>query len=211
MRGNEYKRCGNHAKGRRERFPTLPVLPRPALITPRCSSCSPHLLWLHHRFRIPPIWCSLPPPTCTVTPPTGTTSADKPFPGGLTRVATDRRLAQGALSGTVVRGGCRRPDPGRPFATYFARVAPREPHPVIEAMNLTGYDVATPGQSRLRLGRCHAAAGDRRRGISLCERQHLHPSRRHARCTPPMSCCSDRASGSASPAHHARRDGLEPG
>ncbi len=34
---------------------------------------------------------------------------------------------------------------GDPFATYFARVAPRDPNPVIEAMNLTGYDVATPG------------------------------------------------------------------
>jgi 2',3'-cyclic-nucleotide 2'-phosphodiesterase (5'-nucleotidase family) len=34
---------------------------------------------------------------------------------------------------------------GDPFATYFTRVAPREPDPVIEAMNLTGYDVATPG------------------------------------------------------------------
>jgi 2',3'-cyclic-nucleotide 2'-phosphodiesterase (5'-nucleotidase family) len=34
---------------------------------------------------------------------------------------------------------------GDPFATYFARVAHREPHPIIEAMNLTGYDAATPG------------------------------------------------------------------
>ena len=34
---------------------------------------------------------------------------------------------------------------GDAFATYFARVKPREPHPIIEAMNLTGYDAATPG------------------------------------------------------------------
>jgi 2',3'-cyclic-nucleotide 2'-phosphodiesterase (5'-nucleotidase family) len=41
---------------------------------------------------------------------------------------------------------------GDAFATYFARVAPREPHPIVEAMNLTGYDAATPGSDDFNWG-----------------------------------------------------------
>jgi 2',3'-cyclic-nucleotide 2'-phosphodiesterase (5'-nucleotidase family) len=41
---------------------------------------------------------------------------------------------------------------GDPFATYFARVAPRDPHPVMEAMNVSGYDAATPGNHEFDFG-----------------------------------------------------------
>src|SRR5262249_34330959 len=34
---------------------------------------------------------------------------------------------------------------GDVFATYYGRIAPRDPNPAIDAMNAIGYDVATPG------------------------------------------------------------------
>jgi 2',3'-cyclic-nucleotide 2'-phosphodiesterase/3'-nucleotidase/5'-nucleotidase len=69
----------------------------------------------------------------------------KPFPGGLTRVATVVDSLRARYPGQVVVMDAGDMIQGDPFATYFARVAPREPNPVIEAMNLAGYDVATPG------------------------------------------------------------------
>ena len=69
----------------------------------------------------------------------------KPFPGGLTRVATIVDSLRARYPGQVVVMDAGDMIQGDPFATYFARVSPREPNPVIEAMNLTGYDVATPG------------------------------------------------------------------
>ena len=71
--------------------------------------------------------------------------AGKPFPGGLTRVATIVDSLRARYPGQVVVMDAGDVIQGDPFATYFARVSPREPNPVIEAMNLTGYDVATPG------------------------------------------------------------------
>jgi 2',3'-cyclic-nucleotide 2'-phosphodiesterase / 3'-nucleotidase / 5'-nucleotidase len=69
----------------------------------------------------------------------------KPFPGGLTRVATIVDSLRARYPGQVVVADAGDAIQGDPFATYFGRVAPREPNPVIEAMNLAGYDVATPG------------------------------------------------------------------
>lgn len=69
----------------------------------------------------------------------------KPFPGGLARVATIVDSLRKRYPGQVVVADAGDMIQGDPFATYFARVAPREPNPVIEAMNLAGYDVATPG------------------------------------------------------------------
>jgi 2',3'-cyclic-nucleotide 2'-phosphodiesterase/3'-nucleotidase/5'-nucleotidase len=78
--------------------------------------------------------------------------SDEPSSGGLTRVATivDSLKARYPGQVVVVDGG----DliQGDPFATYFARVAPRDPNPIIEAMNLTGYDVATPGNHEFDWG-----------------------------------------------------------
>jgi len=71
--------------------------------------------------------------------------ADRPFPGGLARVATIVDSLKTHYPGQVVLVDAGDLIQGNPFATYFARVAPRDPNPVVEAMNLTGYDVATPG------------------------------------------------------------------
>jgi 2',3'-cyclic-nucleotide 2'-phosphodiesterase / 3'-nucleotidase / 5'-nucleotidase len=70
---------------------------------------------------------------------------NQPFPGGLARVATIVDSLRAAYPGQVVVTDAGDMIQGDPFATYFARVAPREPNPVIEAMNFTGYDAATPG------------------------------------------------------------------
>ena len=71
--------------------------------------------------------------------------ANQPFEGGLTRVATIVDSLRTAYPGQVVAVDAGDLIQGDAFATYFARVAPRDPNPVVEAMNLAGYDVATPG------------------------------------------------------------------
>jgi 2',3'-cyclic-nucleotide 2'-phosphodiesterase (5'-nucleotidase family) len=70
---------------------------------------------------------------------------NQPSSGGLTRVATIVDSLRAIYPGQVVLVDAGDLIQGDPFATYFARVAPRDPNPVIEAMNLIGYDVATPG------------------------------------------------------------------
>ena len=79
-------------------------------------------------------------------------AANQPAPGGLTRVATIVDSLKARYPGQVVVVDAGDLIQGDPFATYFARVAPRDPNPVIEAMNLTGYDVATPGNHDLDWG-----------------------------------------------------------
>jgi 2',3'-cyclic-nucleotide 2'-phosphodiesterase/3'-nucleotidase/5'-nucleotidase len=71
--------------------------------------------------------------------------ANQPASGGLTRVATIVDSLKLRYPGQVVLVDAGDLIQGDPFATYFARVAPRDPNPVIEAMSLTGYDAATPG------------------------------------------------------------------
>jgi len=71
--------------------------------------------------------------------------ANQPSSGGLTRVATIVDSLKARYPGQVVVVDAGDLIQGDPFATYFARVAPRDPNPVIEAMGLTGYDVATLG------------------------------------------------------------------
>ena len=71
--------------------------------------------------------------------------ADRPSAGGLVRVASVVDSLRTRYPGQVVVLDAGDLLQGDPFATYFARVAPRAPHPIIEAMNLAGYDVATPG------------------------------------------------------------------
>jgi len=78
--------------------------------------------------------------------------ANQPFPGGLTRVATIVDSLKVRYPGQVVVVDAGDLIQGDPFATYFARVAPRDPNPVIEAMSLTGYDVATPGNHEFDWG-----------------------------------------------------------
>jgi 2',3'-cyclic-nucleotide 2'-phosphodiesterase (5'-nucleotidase family) len=70
---------------------------------------------------------------------------NQPSSGGITRVATIVDSLKARYPGQVVVVDAGDLIQGDAFATYFARVAPRDPNPVIEAMNLTGYDVVTPG------------------------------------------------------------------
>lgn len=70
---------------------------------------------------------------------------ERPFPGGLARVAVVVDSLRRRYPGQVAVLDAGDLLQGDPFATYHARVAPKDPHPVIEAMNLTGYDAATPG------------------------------------------------------------------
>lgn len=70
---------------------------------------------------------------------------NQPSSGGLTRVAAIVDSLKARYPGQVVLVDAGDLIQGNPFATYFARVAPRDPNPVVEAMSLTGYDVATPG------------------------------------------------------------------
>jgi 2',3'-cyclic-nucleotide 2'-phosphodiesterase/3'-nucleotidase/5'-nucleotidase len=76
----------------------------------------------------------------------------QPFPGGLARVATVVDSLKAMYPGAVVVMDAGDVLQGDAFASYFGRVKPHDPHPVIEAMNLTGYDVATPGNHDLDWG-----------------------------------------------------------
>ncbi len=67
------------------------------------------------------------------------------WPGGLARAATVVDSLRARYPGQVVLVDAGDALNGSPLASFVARVAPREPHPAIEAMNLMGYDAATPG------------------------------------------------------------------
>ncbi|MDQ3428224.1 MAG: metallophosphoesterase, partial [Gemmatimonadota bacterium] len=71
--------------------------------------------------------------------------AQRPFPGGLARVVVVVDSLRRRYPGQVVVMDAGDLLQGDPFASYHARVARREPHPIVEAMNLAGYDVATLG------------------------------------------------------------------
>ena len=85
----------------------------------------------------------------------------RPFAGGLVRVATVVDSLKALYPGEVVVVDAGDLLQGDAFASYFARVKPHDPHPLIEAMNLTGYDVATPGNHEFDWG-----LGPMRRAIS---------------------------------------------
>jgi 2',3'-cyclic-nucleotide 2'-phosphodiesterase/3'-nucleotidase len=72
-------------------------------------------------------------------------TADRTFAGGITRVAAVADSLRARYPGQVVLVDAGDLLQGDAFATYFARVAPTAPHPIVEAMNLAGYDAATPG------------------------------------------------------------------
>ena len=77
---------------------------------------------------------------------------DQPFAGGLVRVAAVVDSLRARYPGEVVVADAGDVLQGDPFTAYFARVAPTTPHPMVEAMNLAGYDVATPGDHDFDLG-----------------------------------------------------------
>jgi len=78
--------------------------------------------------------------------------AERPFPGGLARAASAVDSLRALYPGQVVLVDAGDLIQGDPFATYFARVSPRDPHPVIDAMNLMAYDAATPGNHEFNFG-----------------------------------------------------------
>lgn len=78
--------------------------------------------------------------------------AERPFPGGLARAASAVDSLRALYPGQVVLLDAGDLIQGDPFATYFARVRPRDPHPVIDAMNLMAYDAATPGNHEFDFG-----------------------------------------------------------
>ena len=67
------------------------------------------------------------------------------FLGGLARGSTVIDSLKGRYPGRVIVVDAGDLIEGEAFADYYARVVPREPHPVIDVMNAIGYDVATPG------------------------------------------------------------------
>ena len=71
--------------------------------------------------------------------------ADAPFHGGLARVATVVDSLRRRHPGQVVVLDAGDLLQGNAFAAYHARSGRRGPNPIVEAMNLTGYDAATPG------------------------------------------------------------------
>ena len=70
---------------------------------------------------------------------------DRPFAGGIARVASVVDSLRKRYPGQVVVVDAGDLLQGDPFATYFARVKPVDPHPIVEALNLAGYDAATLG------------------------------------------------------------------
>ena len=79
-------------------------------------------------------------------------TTDRPFPGGLTRVATVVDSLRAAWPGQVLLVDSGDLIQGDPFAAYFARVAPQDTNPMLRAMNLVGYDVATLGNHEFNWG-----------------------------------------------------------
>lgn len=77
---------------------------------------------------------------------------DAPHPGGLARAATVIDSLRRVHPGQVVVVDAGDLIQGDPFGAYFGMVDTRTPHPVLEAMNLAGYDVATPGNHEFNFG-----------------------------------------------------------
>ena len=102
--------------------------------------------------RTPLTWWWLPPPIVHGHATDWDYMTGQPFPGGLARVATIVDSLKALYPGEVVVVDAGDLLQGDPFATYFARVKPRDPNPLIEAMSLTGYDVATPGNHEFDWG-----------------------------------------------------------
>src|SRR4051794_31359899 len=76
----------------------------------------------------------------------------RPYAGGLVRVATIVDSLRAKYPGQVIVADNGDLIEGEPFETYFSRVAPRDPNPVVEAMGLLGCDVATLGNHEFDAG-----------------------------------------------------------
>lgn len=78
--------------------------------------------------------------------------SNAPFPGGLARAAAAVDSLRRRYPDQVVLVDAGDLIQGDPFAEFFAGVGARDPHPVIDAMNLMGYDAATPGNHDFDFG-----------------------------------------------------------
>jgi 2',3'-cyclic-nucleotide 2'-phosphodiesterase / 3'-nucleotidase / 5'-nucleotidase len=78
--------------------------------------------------------------------------SDAAFPGGLVRAARVVDSLRTRYPGRVVLVDAGDLIQGDPFAAYLARVAPRDPHPVLDAMGAMSYDAATPGNHEFNWG-----------------------------------------------------------
>jgi 2',3'-cyclic-nucleotide 2'-phosphodiesterase (5'-nucleotidase family) len=76
----------------------------------------------------------------------------RPYGGGLARVATAVDSLRRRYPGQVIVVDAGDLLEGSPLAEYHRRVGPPDPDPLIEAMNLVGYDAATPGSRDLERG-----------------------------------------------------------
>ena len=148
---------------------------------------------------------------CTATSPPGTTS-----PTARTRAASrgwPRRWTRcGArYPGQVVVVDAGRPAAGRPVRRPTSRAwARRSRDPIIEAMNLAGYDAATPGDRDFDWGLPFLAPGGRRTRASPTSAPTCASTRRRAALSRRTASSSGRASASASPGSPRPADGLGP-
>lgn len=76
---------------------------------------------------------------------------ERPFPGGLTRVATVVDSLRRLYGDRVVLVDAGDLLQGNPLAEYLAH-EPRDPHPIISLMDAMGYDAATPGNHDFDFG-----------------------------------------------------------
>src|SRR5574341_788203 len=87
---------------------------------------------------------------------------DAPAPGGLSRAATLLETLRAQFPDRVLLLDAGDLLQGTPFATYFSKVSTVRPHPLVDAFNALGYDVATPGNHDFDFGMdlLQQAAGD---------------------------------------------------
>ena len=77
---------------------------------------------------------------------------DTPAPGGLSRVATALETLRARYPGMLVLVDAGDLLQGNPFATFYGRYDPRQPNPIVDAMNALQYDVVTPGNHDFDFG-----------------------------------------------------------
>jgi 2',3'-cyclic-nucleotide 2'-phosphodiesterase (5'-nucleotidase family) len=77
---------------------------------------------------------------------------DMGAPGGLSRVATALETLRARYPANLILVDAGDLLQGNPFAAYFGRYDKREPHPIVDALNVLQYDVVTPGNHDFDFG-----------------------------------------------------------
>ena len=78
--------------------------------------------------------------------------ADAPYPGGLTRAATVIDSIRNQYPDQVILVDAGDLFEGDLFGVYFARLVPRDPHPVLDVLNGLAYDAGTFGEHEFDYG-----------------------------------------------------------